>query len=280
MLKVSQLMRIPVYRPRRGKDGEPSRLEAGDLRLVGNVRQVVFAPTGDRVVGLLVRRPDVAGMVKRQDAFLALDSFAVSDEGLVLKREDGLDDAARERLGLDWDACVLWTGMDAKTTDGTELGWVNDVEFSPKDGSVSSFFVGDGRVAESLVGDVVIPAAMLRGYADGFMLVDPEAQRLSLNGGLAAKAGESYARAKESGRKAAEKGAYGLGRMLGKARQASTGTSAGTGQGAKRAGKEAKGKKSAREDVAGNAAKALGRQLGRTRGMFGSFMDEYKKASK
>ena len=141
-----------------------------------------------------VRRPDVAGMVRREDAFVALDSFDVGSLGLVVTRpKDGMDDAARERLGLDWDRCILWAGMDAKTTDGKELGWVSDIEFSPKTGNVKSFHVGDGAVAKSLVGNVEIPADMLRGYRDGYMLVDPEAATLALNGGLAARAGEGYA---------------------------------------------------------------------------------------
>lgn len=244
MLKVSQLMRVRVHKPKGKKDATST---------VGRVHQVVFAPTGKRVVGLLVRRPDVAGMVKRADAFVALDSFDICDEGLLVTREkDGMDEAAIERLGLDWDACILWTGMDAKTTDGKVLGWVSDVEFDQQSGLVQSFYVGDGGVAESLVGDVVIPADMLKGYAHGYMLVAPEAAGLALNGGLAAKAGESYARAKMGGKDAAEKagkvageavekGARGVGRMIGKAKKHTGGS---------------------------------------PRGMFSSFMDEYKKASK
>jgi sporulation protein YlmC with PRC-barrel domain len=138
--------------------------------------------------------------------------------------------------------------MDAKTSDGKELGWVGDVEFSPKTGRVKAFYVSDGSVAESLVGNVVVPVGMMRGYKDGFMIVDPEVATLALDGGLAARAGEGYARAKQGGREAAaragkaagtavQKGAYGLGRMIGKTKK-------------------------------------------RTSGMFGSFMDEYKKASK
>ena len=253
MLKVSQLMRMQVYRPSRKKAGDPKKMTGNDLSLVGTIHQVVFGPKGDCVVGLLVRRPDVAGMVKRPDAFVALDSVVANDLGLVVSREDaGMDQEAIERLSLDWDACILWTGMDAKTTDGKELGWVSDVEFGPKSGKVSAFYVGDGSVARSLVGNVVIPGDMLVGYADGYMLVKPEAATLSLDGGLAAKAGEGYARAKQEGRQAAakagkaagevvEKGARGVGRMIGKAKK--------------------------------NAG-------GSPRGMFGAFMDEYRKASK
>lgn len=245
MLKVSQLMRARVYRPKKKDAEEPASLDVKELARIGQVRQVVFSPKGNRVVGVLARRPDVAGMVKREDAFVALDSFVVTDSGLVLTRgQGGLDAEAIERLGLDWDRCILWTGMDAKTTDGKELGWVSDVEFDPNGGKVEAFYVGDGSVAESLVGDVVVPVEMLVGYADGFMLVRPEAATMSLNGGLAAKAGTSYAKAKYEGKQAAEK-----------------------------AGKVA-------EEAVGKGAREVGRALGRTKGMFGAFMSEYKKASK
>lgn len=232
MLKVSQLMRVDAYRPKRNP---------GDLALVGKIRQVVFSPTGDRVEGFLIRQPDVAGMVKREDAFLARDSFDVCDIGLVATRgKESWGDDARARLQLDWGRCILWTGMDAKTTDGKELGWVSDVSFYPKSGRVHEFYVGDGSVAQSLVGNVVIPASMLVGYKDGYMLVAPEAAQLALDGGLAAVAGEKYARAKAEGKKVAS--------------QAGTAMQKG--------------------------AKGLGKQLGRTRGMFGAFVKEYKKASK
>lgn len=238
-------MTVRVYEPRHKGYGDYASLDQKGLSLLGNVHQVVFAPGGKRVAGFLVRKPDVAGMIKRRDAFLALDSFVSNDLGLVVSREDGgLDEAAIERLGLNWDACIMWRGMDAKTSDGKELGWVSDVEFSAKTGEVQSFLVSDGAVAQSLVGNVVIPKDMLIGYKDGYMVVDPSVATMALDGGLAAKAGEGYARAKLGGKKAVEKGAYGLGRMIGKAKK-----------GAK---KSAKG----------------------TKGMFGSFMEEYKKASK
>ena len=246
MLKVSMVMAVRVYEPKPKQVEDYSLLSQKELSTVGKVHQVVFAPNGKRVVGFLVRRPDVGGMIKRRDAFLALDSFVATDSGLVVTRKsDGLDEAAIERLGLNWDACILWRGMDARTSDGKDLGWVSDVEFDAKTGVVHNFLVSDGAIAQSLVGNVVIPNDMLIGYQDGYMVVDAAVAGSPLDGGLAARAGEGYARAKQGGKKAVEKGAYGLGRMIGKAKK-----------------------------------KPVGEQLGRTKGMFGAFMEEYKKASK
>ncbi len=255
MLRVSQLMRVPVHVPKRGRNGDPRELAPADLSKVGEVHQVVFAPSGDCVVGFLVRRPDVGGMVKREDAFVALDACVANDAGLVVARDTGMDAPARERLGLDWDACLIWAGMDAKTSDGKELGWVSDVEFHPKSGKVSSFYVGDGGIATSLVGSLVIPADMLCGYRDGFMIVDPAVARLQLNGGLAAKAGEGYAKAKIGGRNVVAR----VGEMTERA----------TGEGARNLGK-----------MLGKAKKQGKKRVGQSKGMFGAFLDEYKKASK
>ena len=238
MLKLSQMTGVVVYAPK-GSRGKA----ANTYGRLGKVHMTVFAPNGRRVVGFLVARPDVAGMVKRKDVFLALDAIAPCDGGVrVTKGDESYDDAARKRLGLDWDSCLIWAGMDAKTTDGKELGYVNDAEFNSKTGEVDAFMVGDGSMAQQLVGSVRIPADMLRGYEKGYMLVAPEAASQELTGGVAAKAGESYAKAKIEGKKAAAK----AGKAAGEAVDA--------------------------------GSRALGKQLGRTKGMFSSFMDEFKKA--
>lgn len=367
MLKVSQLERINVFKPKKNATGDPRKMGARQLSVVGKVHLTVFDPKGTHVAGFLVKKPDVASMIKVPDAFLALDSFAVCDLGLVATRGDeSFDDAARERLGLDWDRCIIWAGMDAKTTNGKSLGWVSDVEFDAKTGKAKTFFIGDGVMSSALVGNVEVPADMLRGYRDGFMLVDPKAAGLSLDGGAAARAGEAYGRAKYEGSRAArkaaasagravERGAFGLGKMIGDTKRAFQEASADTrpapqevksisepvasealpgevgepqeyvpagveeaeaaasggeaeeasavGSGApqpddgaaqdkvsspkrppaKRANGKPSGGKSASnpKKSAGDAtARAIGRQLGRTKGMFGAFLDEYKKASK
>ena len=233
MLSINDLYGRKVYVPKKAKkkkDVEPDEIK---LKKLGKVHMAVFSPDGREVVGFLVTRPDVVGMVKRADAFLAWDSFRVLDDGtLCLTREgDGLDDAARKRLGVDWDSCVMWEGMDAKTASGKKLGYVSNADFDAKTGRVGSFFVGDGGVARALVGTFQIPASMVKGYSNGCMIVDDDAANIELGGGAAAKAGEGFAKAKVKGSEAAhkagkaageavDKGSYAFGRMLGKAKRA------------------------------------------------------------
>ena len=199
----------------------------------GRVRAAVFSPDGKHVAGFVIKRPDVAGMVKRADAFVAWDALKRMDEKtlLVSRPEDGLDEAALRRLELDWDRCIMWSGMDAKTTDGKPLGYVSDAEYDEKTGEVTRFFTADGGMARALIGSFVITVDMVRGYRDGFMIVDARGKNVALDGGLAGAAGEGYARAKagasEVGKKvgaaageAVDKGSFALGRALGKAKRA------------------------------------------------------------
>lgn len=233
MLKVNDLYgrKVFVTKKSRKKKGD----ESADVKLsrLGKVHMAVFSPNGRQVVGFVVTRPDIAGMVKREDAFLAWDSFELMGDGglRVTREDDGLDDAARKRLGIDWDSCVMWEGMDAKTESGKKLGYVNNAIFDAKTGAVETFCIGDGGMSRAIVGSFEVPASMVRGYAKGYMIVDDAASKLELSGGVAAKAGEGYAKAKakgaEVGKKAGaaaseavDKGSFALGRALGKAKRA------------------------------------------------------------
>ena len=232
MLKVSELtgLRVLVHKKTKtAKDGTVT----DKYQKLGKVHNAVFSPDGKRVVGLMVKRPDAVGMIKREDAFLALDAYRRMDEKtiLVTRPEDGLDADARRRLALDWDSCIIWSGMDAKTVSGKSLGYVSDAEFDEKTGAVARFLTTDGGVAHALIGSFVITPDMVRGYSGGFMVVDPGDAPVELDGGLAGAAGEGYARAKakgaEVGKKvgaaageAVDKGSFALGRALGKAKRA------------------------------------------------------------
>lgn len=232
MTKVSDLtgLRVLVHKKTKtAKDGTVT----DKYQKLGKVHNAVFSPDGKRVVGLMVKRPDGVGMIKREDSFLALDAFKRLGEKdlLVTRAEDGMDVAARRRLNLDWDACLIWSGMDAKTVEGKSLGYVSDAEFDEKSGAVTRFLTSDGGIAQALIGSFVITPEMVRGYSRGCMVIDPGDAQVALDGGLAGAAGEGYARAKakgaEVGKKvgaaageAVDKGSFALGRALGKAKRA------------------------------------------------------------
>lgn len=356
MPKINDYQGVRVFVAKKArKDKKNPDASAEKYGKLGKIHMAVFTPDGRQLVGFMVARPDMVGMVKREDAFLAWDSFEPCDRGVLVTREDGLDDSARKRLGIDWDSCIMWVGMDARTRSGKVLGYVNDVDFDLATGHATTFYVGDGGVSRALVGSFEIPAEMVLGYAPnrgknaegGFMVVSDEAADLVVDGGAAARAGEAWAAAKAKGSEvghkagaaaseAVDKGSFELGRFIGKAQRAIKEATAeepapadpaempaadvsvsapvetlraseedrakASGEpvtyvpaGEKPTSQEPAAKKPAikkpteaqkaaakkKAAAAGNdAARALGKGLGRMGKMFGSFKDEFDKASK
>lgn len=225
---MGELTRLKVYT---FKKQSKKQIEAGEEpqpKKLGRVHNLVFSPDSRRVVGIMVKRPDIAGMVKQADRFLALDAMDVREGGIVCTREkDGFDDAAAKRLGLDLDRSIIWGGADVHCESGKFLGYVMDARFDLATGDVDCFCAQEGETASALVGSFEIPAAWVLRYSKGTMVVRDEAATLQLSGGLAGKAGEGYAvvkdKAKETAAKAGaaageavDKGSHALGGALGR----------------------------------------------------------------
>ena len=172
------------------KDGLPRH-----RRKIGKVFKTVFSPDGLKVVGFVVRRPDLLWMFKRPEKFLALDAIDIQDGEIVAtKGMASWDDAAIKRLGVDWDTCIIWEGIEVRTPKGAVIGFVDEISFDEVTGEINSLFLDDGAVSRGLIGSVEIPAEMMRGYKKGVLIVDPEASQIGHSGGLAAKAGEASAK--------------------------------------------------------------------------------------
>lgn len=255
MLSIRELQRLRVCRDlpekrRQDKDGVPR-----ELPRLGKIHHAVFSPDGAHVVGFMVRQPDIAGMVKRPDVFVALDALHYRDGALVVSLDkDACDDRAVKRLGLDFDRCIMWVGMDVRCASGKKLGYCSDASFDFKTGAVDSYEVTDGAAAEALLGTVLVPASYVQGYHDGFMVLDDGAAQLAPQGGVAAKAAEASvvvgAKAKEAGEKIGAQ-----------------------------ASKAAKKLDDSASVAVNKGSRALGRQLGKTKGMFAAFKSEYRKAA-
>lgn len=234
-MKTTELLGAKVLLP---KKPATKGKHAGEERFskLGKIHNVVFAPfkqgESSQVVGVMVQKPDIAGMIKQDDAFVTLESLETIEQGLCVKDpENNVDKAAIKRLNLDFDTCILWHGMEARTKSGKTLGYVSGAEFDQFTGVVSAFLVGDGAGSEALVGSFAIKPEWLLGYSNGTMVLSDEAADAQLTGGLAAKAGEGYAaaaaKASEATAKAGkavaeatEKGAFALGKTLAKAKRA------------------------------------------------------------
>lgn len=272
------------------KDGRPA-----SPKYLGKVHLPVFTPNGQRIVGFMVKQPDIAGMIKQPDRFVALDAFAVDDQGdlLVADVRESFDAAAAKRLGIDLDACVIWTGMDVRTQSGTKLGYCADASFNYRTGAVDMFKLTPSGASSALIGYLEMPADYLLGYSKGAMVVKDEASHLEFSGGAAAKAAEASVKASEGvkkgakvldekGSEAVEKGSQALGRQIGKTagafKEFSSEYKKAAGTPAKKTTASATGK-TAKKPSSGSGARAVGKQLGRAGGMFSAFASEFKKAA-
>lgn len=235
MLTTREVKGVRVCRPSKPgkeytKDGAPRH-----RRKIGKIFKTVFSPDGQKVVGFIVRRPDLLWMFKRPEKFLSLDAMDIQD-GLIVptKGMDSWDDRAIKRLDVDYETCLIWEGMPVKTSAGAELGRVDDISFDERTGDLNSLFLDDGGTARALIGTVEIPVELMVGYKNGMLIVKPEASTLLPTGGLAAKAGEATAKigmeAKEGAKKAGQaagkvvdKGSYGLGKAIGRMKRSVTG---------------------------------------------------------
>lgn len=234
-MKTTELLGAKVLLP---KKPATKGKRAGEERFskLGKIHNVVFAPfkqgQSSQVVGVMVQKPDIAGMIKQEDAFVTLESLETVEQGLCVNDpKNNVDKAAIKRLNLDFDNCILWHGMEARTKSGKSLGYVSGAEFDQVTGVVSAFLIGDGAGSEALVGSFFIKPEWLLGYSNGAMVLSDDAADAQLTGGLAAKAGEGYAaaaaKASEATAKAGkavaeatEKGAFALGKTLAKAKRA------------------------------------------------------------
>lgn len=295
---MGELVRKRVFVPGKLSRKQAKAGEEPEPKRYGKVHNLVFSPDSKRVVGIMIRRPDVAGMVKQDDRFTPLDCIEFHEGGLLCAgTKDSFDEEACKRIGLDLDACIIWEGADVICESGKFLGYVMDASFDVATGDVDCFCAQEGNAASGLVGYFEIPAAWVVRYDKGRMIVRDAAADLELSGGLAAKAGEGYAHAKDNAKqatakfddaaaKAVDKGAHGLGKLIGKAKKSV--------QDARRSYDEAAGSDAPKAAPAGNGvesaaaptdngtkvAKAVGEQLGKTKGMFSGFLREFKEASK
>lgn len=236
---------------------------------IGKVRSFVFHPKERRLIGFMVKRPDLLWMFHRKDLFVSLDGFELDDGRVVLSDDTKTrDKAACKALDVRLDDCVIWVGLPVVTESGDTLGTVGTVTFSLVTGKVDSFVVNTGATANALLGTRSVPVDLIRGFKRGIgtalagqyegddetpvlgaILVDDAAAEIAVEGGAAEKAGAATAVAMDKAHTAVDK---------------------------------AKPKVSEAAHAAGDAvnkgAYAAGKQIGAATGMFSDFKKEYDKA--
>ncbi len=240
-------------------------------RRIGKVRSFVFHPSEKKVVGFIVKRPDLLWMFRRKDLFVSIHGYEFVDGRIRVGQEStATNTGAYKDLGLEPEKCIMWIGLPLMTQDGESFGLVGDVEFNPRTGVVEGVKSHEGMAADALLGTRDVPADFIKGFrtgsgialsssdeqegtsatpALGSILVSDEIKDLTTEGGAAEKLGKASAVAMDKASKTTAK----------VSKQASVA--------AKKTGK-----------VVNKGAFATGKQIGKAKGMFSTFKEEYDKA--
>lgn len=271
--------------------------KSGDKQ-IGKIRHLVFHPKERRVVGFIVKRPDLLLMFHRADQFVALDSYEMVDGRVCVSSDSAaVDKAACKRLGIDWDRCLLWSGMPIVTESGREVGLVGTVSFNPVTGAVTSVTADRGATSKALLGTVEIPVESIKGFRFGIgslvtevghegetvgeederrgaILVSDDVLGIAAEGGIAEKAGAAVGKVRVSASGAVEKGTQALNDQIDKTEGMFTNFK----------DEYRKARHEGEEDAEPKERRAIADvvddQVDKTQGMFAAFKDEYDKASK
>lgn len=170
----------------------------GRTKKYGRVRNVIFHPSKPQAVGITVKRPDLLWMIKRKDRIAALDKISRTESGDILidlTDNEAWDNGAAKRLGFSLDECIIWDGMSVRNLDGVDLGAISNITLGD-DLKIESVDVSSGGVNRALLGSADITAEKLRGYDMNAQAIvaDIDPEDVVVNGGVAAKAGEAWAK--------------------------------------------------------------------------------------
>ena len=175
----------------------------------------MFHPKEKRVIGFVVKRPDLLWMFHRADVFVPIDGYDLVDGRVIIRPDAAASGKAYcKKEGLNWDDCVLWVGLPVMSEDGESYGIVGNVTFNRLTGTVDCFETDNGATSNALLGKRTIPADMVRGFKRGMgaalanmgaegmegeevqlgaMLVSSQVANLNSEGGVAEKAGAATA---------------------------------------------------------------------------------------
>ena len=120
---------------------------------IGKIRRFVFHPKEKRVIGFVVKRPDLLWMFHRADVFVPIDGYDLVDGRVIIRPDAAASGKAYcKKEGLNWDDCVLWVGLPVMSEDGESYGIVGNVTFNRLTGTVDCFETDNGATSNALLG--------------------------------------------------------------------------------------------------------------------------------
>jgi sporulation protein YlmC with PRC-barrel domain len=171
---------------------------------VGRVVHVLFDAARPVVVGYLVERRRLLWLFDRKDRHLAHDRVRFTSEGMHIVQDGAVwDRKAASRLGIDWNLTVVWSGMPVRAEKGTRIGTVRDGVYDVETGELKALGLTGGITADLALGTTDLPAGLVMGFTDGYVVISDEALDIAPSGGAAEAAGKGAAVARVQAEKAA-----------------------------------------------------------------------------
>jgi len=172
---------------------------------LGGISGVLFHPSEPRVVGLVVKRPRIAGVIARGPVYVALAVVELGDSSVRFGTK-GLPTIASgaKAVGASWDDTVLWDAMPVRSVAGESVGAVSDVSFDFETGVVRMLRVSTGVLGDIAVGRLDVPGELVEGFDGEAVVVRAGYADLPKSGGVAKAAATTASAAKEAGGKVAK----------------------------------------------------------------------------
>ena len=257
---------------------------------IGKIRRFVFHPKEKRVIGFVVKRPDLLWMFHRADVFVPIDGYDLVDGRVIIRPDAAASGKAYcKKEGLNWDDCVLWVGLPVMSEDGESYGIVGNVTFNRLTGTVDCFETDNGATSNALLGKRTIPADMVRGFKRGMGAALANMGAEGMEGDATAvavdkvqttvdKAKPVVSKAAAATGEAVNKGAYATGKQISKSKhmfqdfKAEYDKAVAPSDGQKKAASASKASSSSKVSSAKKKAAP------KKKNMFAAFKDEYDKA--
>jgi uncharacterized protein YrrD len=160
MIRGRDIMRLPV-------------IVRDEGQRVGQVEDVIIDRNGTRVLGILVDEKGLFGKA-RVVAWPGIQSFGL-DVVIIDSATSVVKASEAPEITAVLDRGLVLEGSRIETTDGRELGVIENIYFDPETGAVEGFELSGGRNENAPSGQAFLPASPSFEAGKDYSFIDPSA---------------------------------------------------------------------------------------------------------
>lgn len=139
--------------------------ESVTVKKIGRVHHFIFQ--SNKCVGVLIKRPDVALMIRRKDVFAPIGAINFQSKSVILDADfEKQGSAYLKKKNIKLSQTFVYDGMAVQCESGAELGSIDSVVCDAK-GNVKLVNVSDGVTSDKLLGLRAVPAELVLGMKQG-----------------------------------------------------------------------------------------------------------------